>query len=120
MPRLPFQAGAVSPFANSFLIADKPSQKFRLLTPGSALIVAPDRFGYRLSRQIELAGQKVEQELRQSRQRNAICPPNFFEKPIAELQELPERRTILAPKQRRALHKIAAVADEVPISREAA
>ena len=70
-------------------------------------------------RQTEFRRQKIKQKLSQSRQRNAVGPSHFFKKPIAQLQETPKGRAIVAPDQRRALDEIAAVADQVPISREA-
>src|ERR1039458_1179700 len=58
-------------------------------------------------------------QIAESLQGDAVCLPGLRVKPVAEMEEALKRRA-LTPEEGRCLHKITAVAHEVPVAGEAA
>ena len=80
--------------------------------------ITPKRFGGVLRVVAKLNSEILEEQFRQPREGDGIRAANLRVEPVAPAQECGERRGVL-PDQRRCLDEVAAVADEIPILREA-
>src|SRR4051812_18949949 len=100
-------------------IANVRSKVFRFIFAATALIIVPERIGGGLFVTSKFGREIVEQEFAQPRQGNRVRATGFGKEPIGQPHERFKRRSA-RPDQRRGRDKIAAVADQVPIAREAA
>ena len=64
--------------------------------------------------------EKFKQQFHQPRQRDAVGAVDFGEQPVAEAEKIVNGDAPLLPDQRRGGDEVAAVADQVPVAREAA
>src|SRR6516164_3929978 len=84
-----------------------------------ALVVMPKRFCYKFSTQLAVGCQKTEKQFHQSDKSDAFRAADSAEEPLTPAHEGPKRRTVVAPNEWSGADEVAAVADEVPITREA-
>jgi len=81
-------------------------------------VVAPQRGSDLPGIQLEFARQEIEEKLHEADQGDAVGATHLPVEPVTPAIEGVERRGAAAPEQRRRFDEIAAVADEVPVTRE--